>query len=1368
MPAITCCAAAAFEPKVSKSEISPPSGLVYFNDSSVLLLHTGSDILRSTNNGVSWDKTLDNNKVSLLIEHPFDKDRAYAITNSDTHFATSDRGETWRKFTTGKPIEDIPISFHAEKPDWLLFGSKDGYYVSKNGFKKVGKLVDANRCEFGKSSPEFEQDGIVCAMDEKLSVSRDFFKTSKDFDNIKNVIGVGATGRFFVAASKRDLGVELYVSTDLKEWNIADFGEITRSYTILESSKQSLHVDVYGHGTTGTLYVSDSSGTKFTKSLDHTRRNRLGLVDIEKVENVDGILIANVVEDGVQSRISYDDGRSWHELKAGNNKNLHLHSVTDHQNVGRIFSSPAPGILAGIGNTGKNLGREDHGDMYISHDNGLTWKISHADAQMYEFGDQGNLMIATYRGFVDKAFYSLDRGDSWDEFKLGNKVHTRFLFTTPDSTSLNFVLIGENDKDQFVALNIDFDGIFNNKKCKMDSDFEKWYARYDEDGNPSCLMGQKQYFWRKKTSAKCIVGDLYHEQHASSEPCECTGDDFECDYEFENRNVKCYPKDFECKEGETITRKSGLRKKPGNKCKGNPPKEVEETCQISTAENSKISHNEFKFDGQIFDYFYLPAKDDKSDETILLRTTNHKLFVTHDQGGKWEELLPDEVITGMFPHPDKPDEVYLITPHEQLYVTRDRAHNFDKFDLPGKPAMAGASPIFSFHQTKNWIIYHAEKGCDSVFGFDCRLTSYYSTDGGKHWKEMVKDVNKCKFAPQTTKKEKLVICEKLSKNGHHLETQLISSENWFKTSKKHFSDIIGFAFEYEFIVVAVIDPKEQDSLNLQVSVDGENYALARFPHNFKINKQQAYTILESVTHSIFVHVTASSRPGGEYGTLLKSNSNGTDYVQSLEFVNRNGNGYVDYEKMEGLEGVAIVNVVSNDKQVKSGERKKLKTMITHNDGGEWNYLSPPKTDADGKRISCSSKSLEKCSLNLHGYTEREDYRDTFSSESAVGLMIGVGNVGPELTALADANTYLTRDGGIVWNEIAKGEYMWEFGDSGAIVVIVDHHEPTNAVKYSLDEGLTWEEYKFSEDQMKIEDIATIPSDQSRKFILTGKAPRKEGDKSIAIQIDFTGLTDRKCNLDMDNPDNDDFELWSPSHPNLEGCLFGHKALYHRKIPDRNCFIGRKIDQPHEILQNCTCTRQDFECDFNYYRANDGSCQLVSGFSPPDHSRICKEMPGTVEYWEPTGYRRIPLTTCKGGKELDKVESQPCPGQEEKYEEKHRGLHGFALFVVIVLPIGMAAVICVIVWDHYSKRYGQIRLGEENDDQPIIIRYLAIGVAGVVAVASIIPSVIKSIYGQIKSRIGRSSPLYNSRSAFRQYTAVPEEELLREDDLDMSD
>lgn len=65
---------------------------------------------------------------------------------------------------------------------------------------------------------------------------------------------------------------------------------------------------------------------------------------------------------------------------------------------------------------------------------------------------------------------------------------------------------------------------------------------------------------------------------------------------------------------------------------------------------------------------------------------------------------------------------------------------------------------------------------------------------------------------------------------------------------------------------------------------------------------------------------------------MKSNSNGTYFGLSVDNVNRNENGYIDFEKMIGLDGIALINVVSNTREATVSGRKKLQSRITHNDG----------------------------------------------------------------------------------------------------------------------------------------------------------------------------------------------------------------------------------------------------------------------------------------------------------------------------------------------------------------------------------------------------------------------------------------------------
>jgi hypothetical protein len=117
---------------------------------------------------------------------------------------------------------------------------------------------------------------------------------------------------------------------------------------------------------------------------------------------------------------------------------------------------------------------------------------------------------------------------------------------------------------------------------------------------------------------------------------------------------------------------------------------------------------------------------------------------------------------------------------------------------------------------------------------------------------------------------------------------------------------------------------------------------------------KAYTILESTTDSVFLHMTTSELPQPFWGHILKSNWNGTYFGTSIENANRDGRGFVDFEKLIGLDGIAIVNIVSNPEAAPITGTKELQTRITHNDGGSWKPLIPPKYDSHGQPYECRS------------------------------------------------------------------------------------------------------------------------------------------------------------------------------------------------------------------------------------------------------------------------------------------------------------------------------------------------------------------------------------------------------------------------------
>lgn len=1241
--------------------------------------------------------------------------------------------------------------------------------------------------------------------DYRLLVSNDFFDDHEvepemaDGRTVPGIINVAAVKGYIAVAAKSEGTSELamYVTDDSRTWHRAEFGGHKLeedAYTLLESTNYSIQVDVMTSkpsSAMGVLFTSNSNGTYFTKNIEHTNRNYRGFVDFEKVQNIQGIVLVNTVdnweevetswlaEKKLQTAISFDDGRTWEPLTVGS-KHLHLHSVTDQRNTGRIFSSPAPGIVMGVGNTGKSLKSWDEGDTYVSDDAGVTWRLALEKPHLYEIGDQGAVLVAVQDAETNKVMYSFNHGKDWDSYTLDSKIRPLALLTVPDSTSLKFIMIasiGTGEDSSYSILNLDFSDM-HQRKCDK-SDFEKWPARVDDKGDPSCIMGHKQFYRRRKADAGCFVDMEFKDPQPEFEDCKCTDADYECDYNFvrsEDRK-ECIPAGtLQAPEGvctspdDEYQGSSGWRLIPGNTCdkKGGIVKDepVKRPCKdtYKTPANGKISSEITNFKADSFlEYYYLERAESATgdDETIIMRTNRRETYITHDHGKTWEEIIPDDEIVAIYPHQYFNDIVYFITASKRVYYSQNRGKSIHSFDAPEAPNQDRLQ-ILTFHpHEKDWLLWTGGKDC-SGFGTDCHSVAHVSTKGGEEWTTLLRFVRKCQWVAQEGRQasEELVYCEQFQDEDPANPLQLVASSDWFEHKTTHFDNVINFATMSEFIIVALRD-EDQKSLRVDTSIDGDVFANAQFPKNFQVPHQQAYTVLDSSTHAIFLHVTVNNRLDQEYGTIVKSNSNGTSYVMSIGQVNRNTPGYVDFEKMQGLEGVAIVNIVANPDETDGGSAKKLKTMITHNDGAEWSLISPPSKDSDGKSFNCDDDIIEKCSLHLHGYTERRDPRDTFSSPSAVGLMMGVGNVGASLGPYKEGNTFITRDGGITWHEVFKGTYQWEYGDQGSIIVIVQEDTLVNHVYYTLDEGSTWTAYQFGDNKIVVDDISTVPSDTSRNFLLWGRSDK--GDL-VTINIDFTGLTDKQCHLNEQDPDgsDSDYWLWEPMHPLSDNkCLFGHVAQYHRKKLESDCYNGRAIQHLHSIAKNCTCTRQDFECDYNYERQTDGSCALVPGMQPLNPVEQCSADPGLVEYYEPTGYRRIPLTTCQGGKEMDYTsQSHPCPNHEKQYEKKH-GISSAGLFFAITIPIAAAAGVGYWVWRNWDGKFGRIRLGESGGFTPSFdtespwVRWPVAAISALVAVVAAIPMVVGGVYRAVMSRFGRDaggssaySRPYTSRASFQ--------------------
>ncbi|KAG2735071.1 hypothetical protein G9P44_001285 [Scheffersomyces stipitis] len=1321
------------------------------------------------------------------------------------------------------PIEANICKFvHASKE--IDVGSDNALLCSVNTLNSFGHIVESKLLksdDFFKNAKElhshFTKTGSIIAIavesnfivvviqNDKFSVfSKVSLLTSKDAEN------------FHLSDLKVDFA-----------YGIMQFLDSSPSSMFLAVMKAENH-----RFSAATLYASDSRGAGFEKVLEDVQDGavkKVQTVDGAWLANVlseassddaEDDLVDIIISGGskriIQSKFTFNDGKDWDLLKVNEDDckisdgcSLHLLTPAERDGEGKFVTGPTPAILLAVGSKGKSLAKHmNKMQTWISRDGGATWKKAIDEPCVFIFGDQGNVILAipyAEKGgkSTSKYYYTLDQGSSWVEGHLEFPIYPLTLTTTTDGTSTKFIASGlydetpdnQHDVDfSEVFYTFDFSAAFGGNQC-ADSDFEEVYARVTDDNNPVCVYGHKEKFKRRKQDAKCFVNKLFEDVKVYDDPCECGERDFECSRGFmiSQKGNTCIPNPRAIRH---ICRQEGKKELSlpdkalidGDKCSMNKKSTKDFVSDVKLKCSDYLNGNGdggntkpggdskdevvttfLEFEGEMKSYSYVEYADEENkykSENIVLRTSDKRVYVSNNGGVSFNKVpIADNIIAYYVGYVQ--GQVVLVTDTDIIYLSDDGGSTFKKTAVPNKAVLH--SRAISFHKTnKNMFIWYGSDNCD-VDSPDCDYFSYITKDGGSTFNQLKDKVVQCDFiSPFLESKEHsgddLVFCSVLDRSSGKLSLQ--GSDDYFQSSLTLFDHIVGYAITGNFVVVATVTVKDGKSeLEAKVTIDGSQFAAADFPSDFHVDSKQAYTILDSQSKAIFMHVTTNSRENEEYGSILKSNSNGTSYVLSIEKVNRNRVGYVDYDRIDGLEGVIIANVVGAEKDT----NKKLKTMITHNDGGEWSLLTPPVTNSLGNKYPCTNQPLDRCSLHLHGFTERPDYRDTFSSSSATGLLIGVGSVGASLDSYEQSSTFMSNDGGITWKEIQQGVFMWEYGDRGTIIVLVDAKE-TDTLLYSLDDGETWVKYKFAEKPVIIDDLATVPSDTSRKFLIFARA---SGDtkSTIAYSIDFTNAHRRQCQLDLDNPANDDFDYWSPRHPLLPNdCLFGHESKYLRRAKGHNdCFIGSApLTQGFKVTRNCSCTRRDFECDYNFYRDTDNTCKLVKGLSPTDRKNDYCKKENAFEYFEPTGYRKIPLSTCIGGKEFDTWDSRPCPGKEKEYNIHYGKEISSGKFLLLVLvPL---FVFCFATWFVYDrgirrnggfKRFGQIRLDLDDDEfHPIednqvdvvvnrIVRGGIYTVAGLYAVFKTLRTVDRMLLDRVASVVFRRSP------GRRNYVQVPD-------------
>lgn len=543
-----------------------------------------------------------------------------------------------------------------------------------------------------------------------------------------------------------------------------------------------------------------------------------------------------------------------------------------------------------------------------------------------------------------------------------------------------------------------------------------------------------------------------------------------------------------------------------------------------------------------------------------------------------------------------------------------------------------------------------------------------STDLGETWTSIAKDVYSAAWAysPSLHGAKSPIPHERLLVvKGNPAKPDsgysLLYSDDYFKTSKLLLDGGNRFAITQFYLYAARVESEKTKEIGLYVSPTiGYNFKKVKLP--FSLLTEHSYTIAEQRTRHIFLHVSHSTGLIN-YGDLYVSDSTGSKFEISLRNNVRSENGFCDFTRVQGIDGVYIANVyesknlafvhaaiehTKSEKQQREILSKSLerRSFITYDRGFSWKPLTISDRIVQAKtahgviignienasqeetKSHCPGSSID-CRLHLHSLSSPEHVAIAASANSP-GVLLANGNSGPVLQGQED--TYFSRDAGVTWELISKGGSVYDIGDQGGLILQGSESATRGEVSFSWDLGYHWKKIMITPENQTvfIKDIRADPAKLGVKFIVHGVA-RNGTDYGFVSIVDFSGLLSTPCATEDDL----DYEEWVPEFPGGQ-CHFGKRIAYKRRKPYVLCYNADDLELTR-VKNYCFCTQVDWECTESHYRVEDGKCV------PFDPKSVDRSPPEDCDayYLIPTGYKKVPETECERGLDLS-GEVYPCP------------------------------------------------------------------------------------------------------------------------------
>eukprot|EP00040_Diaphanoeca_grandis_P017434 m.90861 g.90861 ORF g.90861 m.90861 type:complete len:838 (+) comp26431_c1_seq3:1654-4167(+) len=368
-------------------------------------------------------------------------------------------------------------------------------------------------------------------------------------------------------------------------------------------------------------------------------------------------------------------------------------------------------------------------------------------------------------------------------------------------------------------------------------------------------------------------------------------------------------------------------------------------------------------------------------------------------------------------------------------------------------------------------------------------------------------------------------------------------------------------------------------------------------------------------HAVNTSSNESKKTWFGESNLYVSGKDGLRFVVSLKDIlytkTTEGKIKADFLDVADLPGVYFATQhVSASIDATSGKHR---TLITMDKGSTWQPLTAPTP-------TCRSDT--NCSLHLHlnEVSLNNNIQPVTDAKYAPGMILATGNEGSNLNLDEETcNVYYSGNAGGDWKMILEGPHYYAFANRGSIIVAISYTDTKN-IKYSFDYGTTFTTKALAvtfsaKNKLVVSSLEAPPAVHGAVVMITGYQSIS-GDP-VTLQIDFADLISAVCQPS-------DYLVWSPQSADLAAeCWLGTRAVYTRRKLSSVCIEdwsdGIVPDHPVASVR-CQCTKADYECDGEFTREVDGTCNSdteLSTASPDDGSGA--DASGNVAPTEPSVY-----------------------------------------------------------------------------------------------------------------------------------------------------